>query len=62
MPAATVWGASRGNWGSSEVSSIATFTARRAARNTAEEDLLTVYAEAFERDADQEDFSLEALL
>src|SRR6266852_4142102 len=30
--------------------------------NTAEEDLLTVYAEAFERDADPEDFSLEAIL
>src|SRR5436309_10639312 len=30
--------------------------------STAEEDLLTVYAEAFERDADPEDFSLEAIL
>ncbi len=30
--------------------------------NTAEDDLLTVYAEAFERDADPEDFSLEAIL
>jgi len=30
--------------------------------NTAAEDLLTVYAEAFERDADPEDFSLEAML
>jgi hypothetical protein len=30
--------------------------------NTPEEDLLTVYAEAFERDADPEDFSLEALI
>ncbi len=30
--------------------------------NTAEEDLLTVYAEAFERDADPEDFSLEAMI
>ncbi len=29
---------------------------------TAEEDLLTVYAEAFERDAAAEDFSLEAIL
>jgi hypothetical protein len=28
----------------------------------AEEDLLTVYAEAFERDADPEDFSLKAIL
>jgi hypothetical protein len=27
-----------------------------------EEDLLTVYAEAFDRDADPEDFSLEAIL
>jgi hypothetical protein len=30
--------------------------------SAAEEDLLTVYAEAFERDADPEDFSLEAIL
>jgi hypothetical protein len=30
--------------------------------NTADEDLLTVYAEAFERDADPEDFSLEAMI
>lgn len=30
--------------------------------STAKEDLLTVYAEAFERDADPEDFSLEAIL
>ena len=30
--------------------------------STANEDLLTVYAEAFERDADPEDFSLEAIL
>jgi hypothetical protein len=30
--------------------------------NTAEEDLLTVCAEAFERDADPEDFSLEAMI
>jgi hypothetical protein len=30
--------------------------------STAEEDLLTVYAEAFERDADPEDFSLDAIL
>jgi hypothetical protein len=30
--------------------------------STAEEDLLTVYAEAFDRDADPEDFSLEAIL
>jgi hypothetical protein len=30
--------------------------------STAEEDLLTVYAEAFERDADPEDFSLAAML
>jgi len=30
--------------------------------STAEEDLLTVYAEAFERDADPEDFSIEAIL
>jgi len=30
--------------------------------NTAKEDLLTVYAEAFERDADPEDFSLTAIL
>jgi hypothetical protein len=30
--------------------------------NTADEDLLTVYAEAFERDADEEDFSLEAMI
>ena len=30
--------------------------------STAEEDLLTVYAEAFERDADPEDFSLAAIL
>src|SRR5438094_1330952 len=30
--------------------------------STAEEDLLTVYAEAFQRDADPEDFSLEAIL
>jgi hypothetical protein len=29
---------------------------------TAEEDLLTVYAEAFERDADPEDFSLDAIV
>src|SRR5690242_14626070 len=29
---------------------------------TAADDLLTVYAEAFERDADREDFSLEAIL
>jgi hypothetical protein len=30
--------------------------------STPAEDLLTVYAEAFERDADPEDFSLEAIL
>lgn len=30
--------------------------------NTAQEDLLTLYAEAFERDADPEDFSLEAMI
>lgn len=30
--------------------------------STPEEDLLTVYAEAFERDADAEDFSLQAIL
>src|SRR4029077_9131918 len=30
--------------------------------NKAEEDLLTLYAEAFERDADPEDFSLEAMI
>jgi hypothetical protein len=30
--------------------------------STAPEDLLTVYAEAFERDADPEDFSLEAIV
>jgi len=30
--------------------------------NTAEEDLLTVYAEAFERDADPDDFDLEAIM
>lgn len=30
--------------------------------HTAEDDLLTVYAEAFERDADPEDFSLEAMI
>jgi hypothetical protein len=30
--------------------------------NTPEDDLLTVYAEAFERDADPEDFSLEAMI
>lgn len=30
--------------------------------STAEKDLLTVYAEAFERDADPEDFSLDAIL
>jgi hypothetical protein len=30
--------------------------------STIEEDLLTVYAEAFERDADPEDFSLDAIL
>jgi hypothetical protein len=30
--------------------------------NMPEEDLLTVYAEAFERDADPEDFSLEAMI
>jgi len=30
--------------------------------STPEEDLLTVYAEAFERDADPEDFSLEAMI
>jgi hypothetical protein len=30
--------------------------------STAEDDLLTVYAEAFERDADPEDFSLEAII
>lgn len=30
--------------------------------STAAEDLLTVYAEAFERDADPEDFSLEAMV
>jgi hypothetical protein len=30
--------------------------------NTPEEDLLTVYAEAFERDADPNDFSLEAMI
>jgi hypothetical protein len=30
--------------------------------STAEEDLLTVYAEASERDADPEDFSLEAMI
>lgn len=30
--------------------------------NTLEDDLLTVFAEAFERDADPEDFSLEAMI
>ena len=30
--------------------------------NTPEEDLLTVYAEAFERDADPNDFSLDAMI
>ena len=30
--------------------------------SAAEEDLLTIYAEAFERDADPEDFSLEAMI
>jgi hypothetical protein len=30
--------------------------------NTPDDDLLTVYAEAFERDADPEDFSLEAII
>jgi hypothetical protein len=30
--------------------------------STADEDLLTVYAEAFERDADPEDFSLKAIV
>jgi hypothetical protein len=30
--------------------------------NTPEEDLLSVYAEAFERDADPNDFSLEAMI
>jgi len=30
--------------------------------NTPKEDLLTVYAEAFERDADPEEFSLEAMI
>jgi hypothetical protein len=30
--------------------------------STADEDLLTVYAEAFERDADPDDFSLKAIL
>ena len=30
--------------------------------NTPEEDLLTVYAEAFERDADPDDFSLDAMI
>jgi hypothetical protein len=30
--------------------------------STSEDDLLTVFAEAFERDADREDFSLEAIL
>ncbi len=30
--------------------------------NTPEDDLLTVYAEAFERDADPNDFSLEAMI
>src|SRR6478736_5587006 len=30
--------------------------------STPEADLLTVYAEAFERDADSEDFSLEAMI
>src|SRR5947207_15553866 len=30
--------------------------------NTPEEDLLTVYAEAFDRDADPNDFSLEAMI
>jgi hypothetical protein len=30
--------------------------------NSAENDLLTVYAEAFERDADPEEFSLEAII
>jgi hypothetical protein len=30
--------------------------------STEEDDLLTVYAEAFERDADPEDFSLEAMI
>ena len=46
--------------------SIVTFTARPAAQygrgSTADEDLLTVYAEAFERDADPEDFSLTAMV
>lgn len=58
--------ASRANWGLSAVSNTATFTARRAGQygrgSTADEDLLTVYAEAFERDADPEDFSLKAIV
>ena len=42
-------------------------TVRQAGRSagqgsTVEEDLVTVYAEAFERDADPDDFSLEAIL
>jgi hypothetical protein len=36
--------------------------AQYARGSTADEDLLTVYAEAFERDADPEDFSLDAIL
>jgi len=36
--------------------------AQYARGSNAGEDLLTVYAEAFERDADPEDFSLEAIL
>jgi hypothetical protein len=36
--------------------------AQYARGSNADEDLLTVYAEAFERDADPEDFSLEAIL
>ena len=67
MPAASVRpAAAHGGWGSSATWSIVTFTAKRAAQycrgNTPEEDLLTVYAEAFERDADPNDFSLEAMI
>ena len=66
MPAVATSCASAADWGLSDVSSTGTFTAKRAAQyargSTAHEDLLTVYAEAFERDADPEDFSLEAIL
>ena len=51
----------------SEKSNIVMFTAKPAALSTALVerqgiDLLTVYAEAFERDANSNDFSLEAMI